>query len=124
MRIRSLIPTGDTLQIVCTSAPLASREGECECYSAPVYGRLRGWCDTFTFTFIGVTAAVSRDRLINAWKTDTLLKVGVAYYGTAYRYRFDTLIQRLPRAHARAAACALHDAEHSRYSTGTRSRSD
>jgi hypothetical protein len=29
MRIRSLIPTGDTLQIVCTSAPLASREGDC-----------------------------------------------------------------------------------------------
>ena len=54
---------------------------------------------------------MSRDRLLNAWKTDTLLKVGVAYYGTAYRYRFDTLIQRLPRAHARAAACALHDAE-------------
>lgn len=48
---------------------------------------------------------MSRDRLINAWKTDTLLKVGVAHYGTAYRYRFDTLIQRLPRAHARAAAC-------------------
>ena len=53
-----------------------------------------------------MTAAVSRDRLINAWKTDTLLKVGVAHYGTAYRYRFDTLIQRLPRAPARAAACA------------------
>ena len=50
---------------------------------------------------------MSRDRLINAWKTDTLLKVGVAHYGTAYRYRFDTLIQRLPRAHARVAACAL-----------------
>ena len=29
MRIRSLIPTGDTLQIVCTSATLASREGDC-----------------------------------------------------------------------------------------------
>ena len=29
MRIRSLIPTGDTLQIVCTSAPLASRERDC-----------------------------------------------------------------------------------------------
>ena len=29
MRIRSLIPTGDTLQMVCTSAPLASREGDC-----------------------------------------------------------------------------------------------